>query len=375
METRAPLALIGLFILAAIAAVFGFVYWLNNAGGLGQRATYTLRFQNTVSGLLTGAAVQFNGIRVGEVTGLRLNKDNPQEVLATIVVGADTPLRTDTYASLDFQGLTGVPVVVLEGGTGAPLKAASAAEPPVLEADPTAGQSMTRAARETLLNLQKILAENSEPLRSAIANINTFSETLAHNSDRIDGILKGIERMTGGGPAAAPPVVYDLSPPETFPPIDKTFSGVMFVQEPSTVILYDTQKILIRPADREDPAFEQARWSDSLPKLLQARIVQSFENAKFLENVSKPIDGTTPKYQLLIDIRHFEIDTSGSPEARVEFAAKIVGEDGTVLGAQLFQARGPASVSTPAEAAAALNTAFQKTAVDLVVWAINTAGG
>ncbi len=109
METRAPLALIGLFVLAAIGAVFGFVYWLNNTGGLRQRAIYTIRFENTVSGLLTGAAVQFNGIRVGEVTALRLNKDNPQEVLATIAVVADTPLRIDTHASLDFQGLTGVP--------------------------------------------------------------------------------------------------------------------------------------------------------------------------------------------------------------------------------------------------------------------------
>ncbi len=61
-----------------------------------------------------------------------------------------------------------------------------------------------------------------------------------------------------------------------FLPIDKVLSGLMVVQEPTTVLLYDTQKVLVRPSDHEDPAFEQARWSDSLPKLLQARIVQSF---------------------------------------------------------------------------------------------------
>src|SRR6516164_6646985 len=98
METRAPYALIGLFVLAAIGAVFGFAYWLNNTGGLSERAVYRVRFENTVSGLLTGAAVLFNGIRVGEVTALGLNPDDPRQVMATIAVVAATPVRSDTEA-------------------------------------------------------------------------------------------------------------------------------------------------------------------------------------------------------------------------------------------------------------------------------------
>jgi phospholipid/cholesterol/gamma-HCH transport system substrate-binding protein len=70
METRARYALIGLFMLAVIAASFAFVYWLENKGGFAQRETYQIRFQGSVSGLLIGSAVLFNGIRVGEVTGL-----------------------------------------------------------------------------------------------------------------------------------------------------------------------------------------------------------------------------------------------------------------------------------------------------------------
>ena len=62
------------------------------------------------------------------------------------------------------------------------------------------------------------LAENSEPLRETIANLKTFSAALARNSDRLDAIVAGVERMTGGGPAAAPPVVYDLIAPRAFPP-------------------------------------------------------------------------------------------------------------------------------------------------------------
>src|SRR6476659_3146579 len=120
MEIRAPYVIIGLFVLAAIGAVFGFVYWLHTTAGLTARSVYVIRFENTVAGLLPGGAVLFNGIRVGEVTNLRLNPDEPRQILATIAVQPDTPIRPDTHAGLDFQGLTGVPVVALEGRSSAP---------------------------------------------------------------------------------------------------------------------------------------------------------------------------------------------------------------------------------------------------------------
>ena len=117
MEIRAPYVLIGAFVLAVIAAGFGFVYWLHNSASLTDRMTYRIHFENTVSGLLTGAAVLFNGIRVGEVTALELDPNNPNRVTATIAVAANTPVRADTKVGLDFQGLTGVPVVALQGGS------------------------------------------------------------------------------------------------------------------------------------------------------------------------------------------------------------------------------------------------------------------
>ena len=80
METRAPFVIIGAFVLAAIAAVFGFVYWLHNTGGLGPRTMYHVQFEGSVPGLLVGAAVLFDGIRVGEVTELSLAPDNPRRL-------------------------------------------------------------------------------------------------------------------------------------------------------------------------------------------------------------------------------------------------------------------------------------------------------
>ncbi len=139
METRAPFIIVGAFVLAAIGAVFGFVYWLHNTGSLGSRTTYHVQFNGPVPGLLVGGAVLFNGIRVGEVTELSLAADSPRRVDAAIAVGSGTPVRADTKVGLDFQGLTGVPVVALEGGK----ELAASGQVPTLIAEPGAGQSMT----------------------------------------------------------------------------------------------------------------------------------------------------------------------------------------------------------------------------------------
>jgi phospholipid/cholesterol/gamma-HCH transport system substrate-binding protein len=310
METRAPYALIGAFVLAVIAAVFGFVYWLNNAGGLGQRTVYHVRFENSVSGLLTGAAVLFNGIRVGEVTGLSLSADDPRRVTATIAVAPSTPVRADTQAGLEFQGLTGVPVITLRGGSaGAPAQPGL-----VLVADPSSGQSMTQAARAALQRVDAVLSENATPLRETIGNINTFAGALARNSEKVDGIIAGLERMTGAAPPLPP--AYDLVAP-TGLALTTSPRGQLAVREPTAPIAYDTQKILARDKGGATAPVTRGQWSDTLPKLVQARLIQSFENANLARSVERQADDLKAEYRLLVDIRGFQLSTGGAPTADV----------------------------------------------------------
>ena len=222
METRARYALIGLFVLAAIGAVFGFVYWLNNTGGLGERTVYRVRFENTVSGLLKGAAVLFNGIRVGEVTELALEPDQSAR--------GDGVDRGDggNAGARRHQGRARIPGPDRRAGDLAPRRQSDGAaarliadRARVLVADPAAGQSMTEAARQALRKIDTLVSDNSEALHSAIANLNTFTGALARNSDRVDVILNGLEQMTGGKAAKEQPVPYDIKAPTTFPPPTK----------------------------------------------------------------------------------------------------------------------------------------------------------
>ena len=257
METRAPFVIVGAFVLAAIAAVFGFVYWLNNAGGIGKRETYHIVFNGPVPGLLVGAAVLFNGIRVGEVTSLDLVADRPHDVHATIGVAERTPIRADTRVSLDFQGLTGVPVVALEGGE-------DASAPPVqgvLMAEKGAGQSMTQAARDALRKVDSVLSENAAPLHAAIGNLSTFTDGLARNTPKLDGIVAGLERMTGSATPARK-VIYDLKAADQFGTPRLPLVPGLVIAEPTATARLQTQRFLFASDEEAHDDFVNSQWSD-----------------------------------------------------------------------------------------------------------------
>lgn len=371
METRARYALVGLFMLAVIAASFAFVYWLENKGGFAQQETYRIKFQGSVSGLLVGSTVLFNGIRVGEVTGLGLDADAPQEVIATIAVVRGTPIRADTEINIETQGLTGGAAVALRGGSAtSPLAAGDGGAPPTLLAMPQAGQDWTQAARDAFQRVDEVLAENSEALNSAITNIDTFSDALARNADKVDGILAGLERMTGGSTNPAEMPVYDLAAAKDLPPAPaEPPSWLLVVPEPTTLMGFNTDKILLQPSEGESVPVANARWGDNLPILMQARLIQSFENAGYAKSVSRTRDGVAGDYQLILDIRRFGISTSAQPpSAEIDFIAKLVDKDGKIVNASTFQGSAPVKGEGPHAYVDAVDEAFVKLAQDLIGW-------
>jgi phospholipid/cholesterol/gamma-HCH transport system substrate-binding protein len=198
METRANYALIGLFTLAVIVGAFGFIYWFNTIGGAGERAAYRIVFDGSVSGLRTGASVLFNGIRVGEVTELKLDPAQPRAVVAMVSLEKSVSVRSDTAVSLDYQGVTGTASIALRGGSdSSPL---APGNPPTLKVDAAGAQDVTAAAREAMRRIDQLVADNEAVLKGALKNIEAFSQTLATNSQRIDNILAGTEGLLGGGP-------------------------------------------------------------------------------------------------------------------------------------------------------------------------------
>jgi phospholipid/cholesterol/gamma-HCH transport system substrate-binding protein len=202
METKANYTVIGVFTLAVVLGVFAFVYWFENIGGTGERSFYRIQFEGSVSGLRTGASVLFNGIKVGEVSGLTLNPQRPKEVIATVSVDKSVTIRPDTEIGLEFQGLTGIASLSLKGGSPSkPAVVGSKTQndnPPVLIAPPGATTDVTQAARDTMRRVDDFILENQKAFHEALDNLNTFSGALARNSERIDKITEGLQNLTGG---------------------------------------------------------------------------------------------------------------------------------------------------------------------------------
>jgi phospholipid/cholesterol/gamma-HCH transport system substrate-binding protein len=369
MEIRARYIVIGVFALLAILAGFSFVFWLNASGGLASRANYQIRFEGSVSGLQKGASVLFNGIRVGEVTGLRLRSDDPLGVIATIAIDNSTPLRVDSEIGIESQGLMGTAAIALKGGKST-LAAATNKQGmgEMLSAAPAAGQDLTQTLRRTLKQVDQILADNADPFKSAMADLKIFSAALARNSDRFDDVMIGLQKMAGGGPAVKPKQVFDLAPPHSFPHFKAPSATQFVVMPPTAVVALQTQQMLMRADDGELSQIGEALWSDSLPLLIQAKLVASFENAGFAANISAPADAIKPKFQILIDLRNFEISAGTERSATIEFTARIVGEDGHIKSGKVFHASVSEAGGDPAQIVAAFNSAFATIATELITW-------
>ena len=203
METRANYVLIGIFTLAVIFGGFGFVWWLERAGEGGGRNSYEIVFDSAVSGLRPGAPVNFNGIRVGEVNALRLDKEDPRKVVVTVNISSTVPVRSDTRASLEYQGLTGIASVAMTGGRiDAPPLVAQAGSPPRMLAEGGQIQDLMTGAKQIMgridsiaTRIDRLLGDNEQRLDQAIKDIAKFTSVLSDRSGDVDSLLSNAGQL------------------------------------------------------------------------------------------------------------------------------------------------------------------------------------
>ncbi len=205
METKANHLVIGAFVLAVIAGGFGFVYWMQNFGTGSAAKRYTIIFEGGVSGLSTASKVLFNGIRVGQVQRMKLHATDSRLVLVEVSVAGATPVRTNSRARIESQGLTGGSAIQLTPGTpDAPLLVAkNEDEIPVIKADRASSQSLFDAAPEVmgnanalLVRLNDMIADNQDSIRNTVTNIESFSSMLDSRKGDIDSIIQDAKSLT-----------------------------------------------------------------------------------------------------------------------------------------------------------------------------------
>lgn len=201
METRANFALVGLFTLAVLGAAFGFVSWFSGLGGSSDRREVRIVFSGSVTGLTRGSSVLFNGLRVGEVKDIQLFPDDPRSIYAVVDVANSTPIRNDTRARIESQGLAGVVAIQLLGGkVDAPaLQAREGQALPTIIAERSEVQDLLETVRnvarrtdDLFERLGRFVDENDKSIATTIRNVEKFSAALGDNADGVNKMLSSI---------------------------------------------------------------------------------------------------------------------------------------------------------------------------------------
>ena len=247
-----------------------------------------------------------------------------------------------------------------------PPPSGGAGEAPVLIADPAMVGGLSDTARQTMQHIDQLLTANADPLHSTLSNLQVFSDALARNSGHVDGILAGLERMTGGG-AKAPGAFYELALPASFPKL-KTLPGRLAVPEATALAMYDSQHVLVRGADGGFTPLGDAQWSDTAPKLVQATLIEAIQNANLFASAGRPTETGSPDYQLQIDIRSFDVSATPSPSVEVSLAATILNADNKVIAERVFRQTAPIATVSAADALPGLNKAFVAIESELIAW-------
>ncbi|WP_259782468.1 MCE family protein [Aestuariispira ectoiniformans] len=199
METRANYIVVGSFVLAILVGLVASVVWLADVDVDRKVQAYDIFFEGSVTGLQVGNTVRYSGVPVGVVTDIGINKDNVEQVRVTIEVPDDTPIKEDTVASLEYQGLTGVGYVDLRGGTNeAPLLRKTAGqEHPVIASRPSQLQAVFDQAPELINRFIALVdranmilrPENQQNVTNALANVNEFTGALKDSSTDLQSVL------------------------------------------------------------------------------------------------------------------------------------------------------------------------------------------
>ncbi|MEW6544643.1 MAG: MlaD family protein [Nitrospirota bacterium] len=205
MEPKVNYTLVGAFVVLLTAALIGAALWLGKGEYRKSYDRYYAYMTESVSGMSVNSPVKYRGVEVGRVKEIILNPDNPEEVRLTMDILRGTPVKEDTVAILESQGLTGLAFVNLAGGSreAPPLTAKEDQEYPVIKTGASlfykldealskllADESVSRLLNDSsglIQDIRLVLSkENRESLRQVLNDLAVTTHALAARSQRLD---------------------------------------------------------------------------------------------------------------------------------------------------------------------------------------------
>jgi cholesterol transport system auxiliary component len=166
--------------------------------------------------------------------------------------------------------------------------------------------------------------------------------------------------------SSAPPRAYDLSAPTV--PVRGGTGRQILVATPAALQSLSAQQIVVKDASGSITSLGDGQWADSLPNLIQTRLINTFENSSQIRNVSRPSSGASADAQIISELRSFELTTPDN-QAYVEMSVKVVSDiDGRILNARIFRAAVPLTAINAQVGSRALDQALSTVMLDIVRW-------
>ena len=231
METRASYMVVGAFTVLIVVGALLFVLWTAK-NDQGEMRTYEIIFHQSISGLSVGSSVLLEGVRVGQVSSIKVSPEDPGQVIVRVSVSADAPIRQNSQATLEPQGVTGVSAVAVSGGTAdSPMLAEVEGEIARIPSKPSRLQEIMNSVPSILASLDEVVSrtsqlispENTEAFGKLLSSVTEIAETLAQNKDSIAKGLGGFGDAGESFSAAGERLEKLMASAQTL--VDKDFRG------------------------------------------------------------------------------------------------------------------------------------------------------
>ncbi|WP_027531391.1 MlaD family protein [Bradyrhizobium sp. WSM3983] len=191
---RASNLMIGTATLTAIAVAFGGLLGVQKWRASQSRSQLRVVFEGgSASGLRRGGPVNFDGVPAGQILSIKL--ENPRKVVALVSLDNTAPIRKDTVAGIEFQGLTGVAAVSLIGGApSAPPVPLDSDGIPVLTADLSDAESIV----DTLHSVDRTIVSNAPAIKDGLRTFENHTADLRGKGDEIDAVMLKVDNAFAG---------------------------------------------------------------------------------------------------------------------------------------------------------------------------------
>ncbi len=182
---------VGLFVTLSFFLLAGAILWLAGSRFLQPVDTYNIYFTKSVSGLLPGAAVEYQGVTVGKVESLRLTEETPPRARVTVALQPGTPVRRNTIAHLIGSFVTGIRFIELQGGSANfPLQESGGTifvREGGLEEFRDKASEIAERLLNTLTRIERDLLneQNSQAITTVLQNIAELTENLRASIDAV----------------------------------------------------------------------------------------------------------------------------------------------------------------------------------------------